>query len=227
LPPGCCYTCADKPVLLGLNPHRQVLPAELRLLGASVRSQYAAYSRRRLAMGPHVFRAMLVVVGSLRQLLRLLRQPSRYGRRRGLGLCVWFGDSGWCFDRRGGRNSLLPRTMRTVPRGLLLHNNARAGHARNVMTRWHRDVPEPAWRRCALGRLLRAWGVRWSLGIGERKFGCGFWRRLRARYDQRTAGREDGRASQSEPPGKFHIGPPPISKSAFSASVSWPSLTHH
>jgi len=51
-------------------------------------------------------------------------------------------------------------------------------------------------------------GVRWSLGIGERKFGCGFWRRLRARYDQRTAGREDGRASQSEPPGKFHIRPP-------------------
>jgi hypothetical protein len=35
---------------------------------------------------------------------------------------------------------------RAVPRGLLFHNNARVGHAGNLVPAWHRDVPEPAWR---------------------------------------------------------------------------------
>jgi hypothetical protein len=48
--------------------NRQVLPAKFRLIGASNRNRHPAQSRWRLAMRFPVLCAMLVVVGSLRQL---------------------------------------------------------------------------------------------------------------------------------------------------------------
>src|SRR5207248_9278138 len=120
---------------------------------------------------------------------------------------------------------------RAVARGLLLlHDNPRVGHAGNLMPGWNRDIPEPAWRWCGLGGFHRARGCRGHLGWSQRKFGCGLGRRLRARYNQRTAKQEDDRATHSEPAKTFHIRPPlRYRRCALSAPASraWPSLTDH
>jgi len=58
-------TCASQPALLGLDPHRQVLPADLRLLCPQwARRSFATAVTDKLPM----LRAMLMVIGSLHQL---------------------------------------------------------------------------------------------------------------------------------------------------------------
>jgi hypothetical protein len=54
--------------LLGLDPHRQVFPAKLRVIGASTASARRSFSAAISNKIP-MLRAMLVVVGSMRQLL--------------------------------------------------------------------------------------------------------------------------------------------------------------
>jgi len=61
---------------------------------------------------------------------------------------------------------------------LVLHENARMGHACNVLTGWNRDISEPVRRWSGSRRFRRAGRFCAHLGHRQRKFARRFGRRL-------------------------------------------------